>query len=155
LAQHRRSPERHALPVHDRDGLRFGFVDLGLDEVEATLRTCPACRSFDKVQLANTPCSQVRRRSLGHDTRRLHPTYSHVVVKVSARKHKMTTHSAGAKTGHSGARTPPVASRQSTGSTEHMLAALASISSECGVFVLSFWSSCNHVSAGNTPREGV
>ena len=32
--------------------------------------------------------------------------------------------SAGAKTGPSGARTPPVASRQSTGSTEHMLAAL-------------------------------
>jgi len=29
--------------------------------------------------------------------------------------------SAGAKTGPSGARTPPVASRQSTGSTEHML----------------------------------
>jgi len=29
-----------------------------------------------------------------------------------------------AKTGPSGARTPPVASRQSTGSTEHMLAAL-------------------------------
>ena len=32
--------------------------------------------------------------------------------------------SAGAKTGPSGARTPPVASRQSTGSTEHMLADL-------------------------------
>ena len=72
LAQHRSSPERHALPVHDRDGLRFGLVDLGLDEVEANLRTCPACRSFDKVQLSNAPCSQVRRRSLGHDTRRLH-----------------------------------------------------------------------------------
>ena len=86
LAQHRRSPKRHALPVHDRDGLRFGLVDLGLDEVEANLRTCPACRSVDKVQLANTPCSQVRRRSLGHDTRRLHPPYSHVVAKVSARK---------------------------------------------------------------------
>jgi len=76
-------------------------VDLGLDEVEANLRTCPACRSFDKVQLANTTCNQVRRRSLGYATRRLHPPYSHVVVKVSARKRN----SSGAKTGPSGART--------------------------------------------------
>jgi len=79
-------PRTARLASTDRDGLRFGLVDLGLDEVEANLRTCPACRSFDKVQLANTPCSQFRRRSLGHDTCRLHPPYSHVVAKVSARK---------------------------------------------------------------------
>jgi len=61
--------------------------------------------------------------------------------------------SAGAKTGPSGARTPPVASRQSTGSTEHMLAALLAEAAREGLLgswseVGKFWGSGEGVGGG-------
>jgi len=45
LAQHRSSPERHALPIHDRDGLRFGLVDLFDEGSSAMTRAASISRT--------------------------------------------------------------------------------------------------------------